>query len=472
MPGPVSRSIPVTMTSQGIDQDDIPMPLLQKFKTSGHPLYAVRKNREEYLRKSLEEKAKEARWKLSTVTSVEDIPTWPDYATQNELERQPAKKSKGLGLGSKVSIWQGDITKLDVDAIVNAANRSLLGGGGVDGAIHRMAGNKLLQECKILDGCDTGDAKISAGYLLPARYVIHTVGPIVRSCGRDGVPKESRQFLESCYLTCLEKAQQHNNKQRQRQENLARLEMKAANSTQTKEEGEEEEGCRGAEAEKGEAEKERKAVEMSTKGDERLKEERQGGVPDESDGAKVRKHEQKDEGQGDVEDGNATSPKATETDTEKEATKVIDKDGGDVSRREGVGVGAESRNVEESQPTRHPEEAAVESRGALESKPERHLQEAAIVPPEPLIQSIAFPCISTGIFGYPQEDAAHVALETVQKWLETNDKSDIERVVFCLFLDSDVEIYEEQLPKFFPLNGDQNERSEPEEKEKSEEPPS
>ncbi|TFK21171.1 A1pp-domain-containing protein [Coprinopsis marcescibilis] len=171
----------------------------------------------------------------------------------------------------RISLYQGDITKLAVDSIVNAANKSLLGGGGVDGAIHSAAGPKLYDECRQLNGCRTGQSKITLGYDLPSLHVIHTVGPVY------GLPKEEKaEQLASCYRTSLE--------------------------------------------------------------------------------------------------------------------------------------------------------LAVENQ----------------------LRHIAFPSISTGIYGYPIEDATHIALKTTREFLEKPEADKIERVIFVVWSDKDKEVYQELLPQYFP----------------------
>lgn len=104
-------------------------------------------------------------------------------------------------MADRIELWQGDITELEVDAIVNAANKSLLGGGGVDGAIHRAAGSELKEECETLNGAETGEAKITKGYKLPSSHVIHTVGPVYN----DGEHGEAEK-LEQCYQNSLDVA--------------------------------------------------------------------------------------------------------------------------------------------------------------------------------------------------------------------------------------------------------------------------
>lgn len=207
--------------------------------------------------------------------SLDSILPWPEYyrkvlnSTNKPGYLKPIDGPQpefNEALNEKVSLYQGDLTKLAVDVIVNAANSKLAGGGGVDGAIHKAAGKELLVECASLNGCKTGCAKITKGYKLPAKYVIHTVGP------KGEIPEE----LQSAYQNSLD--------------------------------------------------------------------------------------------------------------------------------------------------------LAVEKK----------------------LRTIAFPCISTGVYGYPQEEASIVALKAIRDFLE-HDHNLIERIIFCVFLDTDKEYYEKYLPLFFPL---------------------
>ncbi|XP_028676157.1 ADP-ribose glycohydrolase MACROD2 isoform X3 [Erpetoichthys calabaricus] len=249
-----------------------------------------RLEKERLLGLGLEERRKE----YGNYVPLEKIPSW----RKSEKNKEDAEDSslQVNVLSEKVSLYKGDITLLEIDAIVNAANSSLLGGGGVDGCIHRAAGLCLLDECQTLNGCETGNAKITCGYDLPAKYVIHTVGPVARG----HVGKTQKDLLAACYDSSL---------------NLL------------KENG---------------------------------------------------------------------------------------------------------------------------------------------------LRSVAFPCISTGIYGFPNEPAAEIALETVQNWIKKNS-DEIERVIFCVFLETDHKIYKEKMTKFFSTDNDANDESgkeAAEEKKEEEEPKS
>jgi len=137
---------------------------------------------------------------LSEIRTLAEV-----YAATKQVAPSNAKASNP-GLLSKISFWQGDITTLEVDAIVNAANKRLLGGHGVDGAIHRRAGPALLAECRTLNGANTGESKLTKGYNLPSKYVLHAVGPIYAAYDEG----ESAGLLASCYRESLKLAVQNN----------------------------------------------------------------------------------------------------------------------------------------------------------------------------------------------------------------------------------------------------------------------
>ncbi|XP_043838668.1 ADP-ribose glycohydrolase MACROD2 isoform X3 [Dromiciops gliroides] len=232
-----------------------------------------KEEKERLLKMTLEERRKEY---VRDYVPLKDIPSWKEEMkskSQNDDESAQEVSQVKKNLSEKVSLYRGDITLLEIDAIVNAANASLLGGGGVDGCIHRAAGPCLVAECRNLSGCETGQAKITCGYDLPAKYVIHTVGPIARGHINDS----HKEDLANCYKSSLKLAKENN------------------------------------------------------------------------------------------------------------------------------------------------------------------------------IRSIAFPCISTGIYGFPNEPAAAIALTTIKEWLNRNHH-EMDRIIFCVFLEVDFKIFKKKMSEYFPID--------------------
>ncbi|XP_007958727.1 ADP-ribose glycohydrolase MACROD2 isoform X1 [Chlorocebus sabaeus] len=248
-----------------------------------------REEKERLLKMTLEERRKEY---LRDYVPLNSILSWKEEMKgkgQNDEENTQETSQVKKSLTEKVSLYRGDITLLEVDAIVNAANASLLGGGGVDGCIHRAAGPCLLAECRNLNGCDTGHAKITCGYDLPAKYVIHTVGPIARG----HINGSHKEDLANCYKSSLKLVKENN------------------------------------------------------------------------------------------------------------------------------------------------------------------------------IRSVAFPCISTGIYGFPNEPAAVIALSTIKEWLAKNHH-EVDRIIFCVFLEVDFKIYKKKMSEFFSVDDNNDEEEDVEMKEDSE----
>ncbi|XP_038962782.1 ADP-ribose glycohydrolase MACROD2 isoform X2 [Rattus norvegicus] len=250
-----------------------------------------REEKERLLKMTLEERRKEY---IRDYVSLSTILSWKEEMKskgQNDEENAQEAPQVKKSLSEKVSLYRGDITLLEVDAIVNAANASLLGGGGVDGCIHRAAGPCLLAECRNLNGCETGHAKITCGYDLPAKYVIHTVGPIARG----HINGSHKEDLANCYQSSLKLVKENN------------------------------------------------------------------------------------------------------------------------------------------------------------------------------LRSVAFPCISTGIYGFPNEPAAIIALGTIKEWLAKNHQ-EVDRIIFCVFLEVDFKIYKKKMNEFFPIDDNNEGAADADTKEEAEGP--
>ncbi|XP_021197517.3 macro domain-containing protein PG1779 [Helicoverpa armigera] len=179
--------------------------------------------KEKVLNLTPEERKKAGMYKNKTVVTLDMVDPWHNYTIRNksivdlkpiqddltEFSKIKIDSSQNKALSQKVSIFKGDITQLEVGAIVNAANSMLRAGGGVDGAIHRAAGSYLQEECNTLGGCPTGEAKISGGYNLPAKYVIHTVGPqdgsaeMLRRCYKNSLTFHASHKIDSIAFPCI-----------------------------------------------------------------------------------------------------------------------------------------------------------------------------------------------------------------------------------------------------------------------------
>ncbi|CAC5405044.1 MACROD [Mytilus coruscus] len=342
----------------------------QKYSTK------IKEQKDKFLLMPLEEKRNiyKCRNKYNT---LEDVQTWEEYYSENKdkLLKKIAKKSnlgKSHGerrevrpdLNKKVSLWRGDITTLEIDAIVNAANESLLGGGGVDGAIHRAAGKKLVEECATLRGCKTGQAKITGGKFMEECATL-------RGCKTGQANINGGKFMEECATL---------------------------------------RGCKTGQA--------------KITGGKLMKE------SDTLRGCKT--------GQANITGGKFMEECATLRGCKTGQAKITG------------GYKLPAKYVI------HTVGPIGEQKEMLKGAYDKCLQ---LIHENELV-SVAFPCISTGIYGYSSEKAAPVAIETVRKCLEDEEKGEkIERVIFCLFLQKDVDIYEELMQHYFPIESDGSDRS-------------